>query len=70
MLNAYHVLLLYPQHIANYYGEAYLSDPILANNCDVATTIARRECAQSNEQPEDWAEDFQVLLIMKGGEPC
>lgn len=70
-MSTYHVLLLYPEHLANYYGETYLSEPIKTEQGDShAVSIAKRDCTIGNEQPEGWADDFIVLLVMKGGEPC
>ena len=68
-MNTYHILLLYPEHITNYYGDTYLSDPIATDRgYNHAIAQARRDCAASNEQPEDWADNFTVLLIVKNGE--
>ena len=68
-MNTYHILLLYPEHIANYYGDTYLSDPITTDRgYNHAIAIARRDCAISNEQEPNWADDFTVLLVIKNGE--
>jgi hypothetical protein len=70
MPDTYHVLLLYPESIADYYGETYFSDQILADHDRQAILIAKHACAIGNEQPEGWADEFVTLLVMKGGEPC
>ena len=68
-MNTYQILLLYPEHIANYYGDTYLSDSITTDRgYSRAISIARRNCEEGNEQPEGWADNFIVLLIVKNGE--
>ncbi len=67
-MDHYHVLLLYPEHIANYYAEAYLSEQILANSEQEAVAQARKDCAEGNEQGPNWADNFTVLLVVKNGE--
>lgn len=65
----YHILLLYPEHTANYYGETYLSDPITTDKgLSHAVAISRKNCAIGNGQDQNWADDFTVLLAVKNGE--
>lgn len=71
-LNTYHVLLLYPEHFANHYGETYC-DRIEAENEDQAVCIAKHECLENIKVGVDPDPGFDVdglvcLLVVKGGE--
>ena len=73
--DTYHVLLLYPDYVADYFGESYFSDPIDASSPYEAADIAKSACVEANMCGDDPVpnfekEDLVVLLVVKGGEVC
>lgn len=66
-LKPYSVLLLYPDYLAETYGEETYYAFVTAPSRDEAVTAARIEArdAEGNESCED-GEDFAVLLVTEG----
>ncbi len=67
-MKKYSVLLLYPDYIAENYGEETYLAHVFGINPSTAVVHARIECAESNEIIEDVydLEDFKVLAMFKG----
>ena len=64
-LKPYSVLLMYPDYVADVYGETYY-DFVAATSPKDAVKIARERCAEAhNLDLEDW-EDLAVVLITEG----
>ena len=69
----YHVLLMYPDYLANQYGETYLYQGEHENHLE-AREAAQRTARQANYSDAEAIEsgvtdeDFSVLLIVRGGE--
>ena len=69
----YAVLVMYPDYIADSYGETYLYQGEHENYLD-AREAAQKEARKANYADEDLLEfdvseqDFLVLLVVKGGQ--
>ena len=72
-MSSYHVLLMYPDYLADSYGETYLYEGEHENDLE-AREAAQKEARKAKCRDEDLLEfdvseqDFSVLLVVKGGQ--
>lgn len=63
----YNVLILYPEHLADFYGECFLWTGE-ADSEDTATNQAKWDMVEANADPDNLFDDLIVSLVVKGGE--
>lgn len=63
----YNVLILYPEHLADFYGECYVWSGE-AESEDMAVHQAKREMIEANADPDWMSKDLVVSLVVRGGE--
>lgn len=59
------VVLLYPEHLTNDFGEATYTAHVEARSPREARTLARLEAMQANEDCDD-GEDFGCVAVFRG----
>ena len=70
-MNKYSVLILYPESVADSYGESYYAH-VEADNPDAAIKAAIRHCMDCNEWRMDEGRDmdFVPCLVLSGHIAC
>lgn len=63
----YNVLILYPEHLADFYGECYVWSGE-AESEDMAVHQAKWDMVEANNYPDGMFNDLVVSLVVKGGE--